>query len=86
MILKFGVPLREFFMDCFPFSRAMKILRDKFDAFVDNSANVLQLKRRFEAQIASLDTSNLDLSRFDAYWASIMRIQVNIAHTPLESV
>ena len=70
--------------DSFPFSRAMKIFRDRFDLFLSAGQNLSTYETLYRSQINGFQT-NLTDDNVEAYFRLVSDVKINIAHTPIQA-
>jgi hypothetical protein len=71
--------------DSFPFSRAMKIFRDRFDLFLNVGQNLSKYESDslYRSQIDGFPTK-LTYENVDAYFKTVSDVKINIAYTPIQ--
>ena len=69
--------------DSFPFSRAMKIFRDRFDLFLNAGQNLSKFKSHYRSQIDAFP-AKLSADNVEAYFKLVSDVKINIAHTPIQ--
>jgi hypothetical protein len=67
----------------FPFSRAIKIFRDRFDLFLNAGQNLFKYESLYRSQIDGFPTK-LTYENVDAYFKTISYVKMNIAYTPIQ--
>jgi hypothetical protein len=70
--------------DSFPFSRAMKIFRDRFDLFLNTGQNLSKYESLYRSQIDGFPTK-LTNENVEAYFKSLSDVKINIANTPIQA-
>ena len=69
--------------DSFPFSRAMKIFRDRFDLFLNAGQNLSKFESHYRSQINGFP-AKLTADNVEAYFRLVSDVKINIAHTPIQ--
>ena len=71
--------------DCFCYSRAMKLFRDRFDMYLESGENTTLLEERFKTRIREGIASINDATTFDQFHDDVSQIKRTVEHTPLMS-